>query len=157
MDPQVPLNKGHPGPWAEGWGQVTRQAEARVSSSLAPGSACRITKKPTFPRDVVEGRVCAGRERGPTSDSGTQRHTAPRSAALSSVQASLPITNSRHLCKLTSIESVMPSNHLILCCPFSSCPHSFPGSGFPGGKTKQRPPTTGLESGGIFQNDVPQG
>ena len=25
-----------------------------------------------------------------------------------------------------SIESVMPSNHLILCHPFSSCPHSFP-------------------------------
>ena len=28
-----------------------------------------------------------------------------------------------------SIESVMPSNHLILCCPFSSCPQSFPASG----------------------------
>ena len=27
------------------------------------------------------------------------------------------ITNSRSLCKLMSIESVMPSNHLILCCP----------------------------------------
>ena len=31
-------------------------------------------------------------------------------------QASLSITNSRTLCKLMSIESVMPSNHLILCC-----------------------------------------
>ena len=30
-------------------------------------------------------------------------------------QASLPITNSRSLLKLMSIESVMPSNHLILC------------------------------------------
>ena len=29
-----------------------------------------------------------------------------------------------------SIESVMPSNHLILCCPFSSCLQSFPASGF---------------------------
>ena len=28
-----------------------------------------------------------------------------------------------------SIESVMPSNHLILCCPFSSLPQSFPASG----------------------------
>ena len=27
-----------------------------------------------------------------------------------------------------SIDSVMPSNHLILCCPFSSCPQSFPAS-----------------------------
>ena len=28
-----------------------------------------------------------------------------------------------------SIRSVMPSNHLILCCPFSSCLQSFPASG----------------------------
>ena len=32
-------------------------------------------------------------------------------------QASLSITKSRSLLKLISIESVMPSNHLILCCP----------------------------------------
>ena len=32
-------------------------------------------------------------------------------------QASLSITNSRSLLKLMSLESVMPSNHLILCCP----------------------------------------
>ena len=32
-------------------------------------------------------------------------------------QASLSITNSGSLLKLMSIESVMPSNHLILCCP----------------------------------------
>ena len=32
-------------------------------------------------------------------------------------QASLSITNSQSLLKLMSIESVMPSNHLILCCP----------------------------------------
>ena len=44
-------------------------------------------------------------------------------------QASLSITNSRSLPKLMSIESVMPSNHLILCRPFSSCPQSFPASG----------------------------
>ena len=41
-------------------------------------------------------------------------------------QASLPITNSRSLLKLTSIESVMPSNHLILCCPFFLPPSIFP-------------------------------
>ena len=33
------------------------------------------------------------------------------------------------LLKLMSIESVMPSNHLIPCCPFSSCPQSFLASG----------------------------
>ena len=32
-------------------------------------------------------------------------------------QASLSITNSRSSLKLMSIEPVMPSNHLILCCP----------------------------------------
>ena len=44
-------------------------------------------------------------------------------------QASLSITNSWSLLKLKSIESVMPSNHLILCHPFSSCLQSFPASG----------------------------
>ena len=33
------------------------------------------------------------------------------------LQVSLAITNSRSLFKLMSITSVMPSNHLILCCP----------------------------------------
>ena len=37
-------------------------------------------------------------------------------------QASLSITNSRSLPKLTSIESVMPSSHLILCCPLLLLP-----------------------------------
>ena len=32
-------------------------------------------------------------------------------------QVSLSVTNSQNLLKLMSIESVMPSNHLILCCP----------------------------------------
>ena len=44
-------------------------------------------------------------------------------------QASLSTTNSRSLPKPMSIESVMPSNRLILCVPFSSCPQSFPASG----------------------------
>ena len=42
----------------------------------------------------------------------------------------LPVlTNSQSPPKPTSIEWVMPSNHLILCRPFSSCPQSFPASG----------------------------
>ena len=40
-------------------------------------------------------------------------------------QASLSITNSRSLLTLMPIESVMPSNHLILCRPFSSCLQSL--------------------------------
>ena len=43
-------------------------------------------------------------------------------------QASLSITNSWSSLKLTSIESVMPSSHLIPCRPFSSCPQSLPAS-----------------------------
>ena len=40
-------------------------------------------------------------------------------------QASLSITNSQSLLKLMSIESVMPSNHLILCCPLLLLPSIF--------------------------------
>ena len=43
-------------------------------------------------------------------------------------QASLAITNSQTLLKFMFIESVMPSNHLILFCSFSSCLQSFPAS-----------------------------
>ena len=41
-------------------------------------------------------------------------------------QASLSITDSRGLLRLVSIESVMPSNHLILCCPLLLLPSIFP-------------------------------
>ena len=41
-------------------------------------------------------------------------------------QASLSITNSRSLPKPMSIESVMPSNHLILCRPLLLLPSIFP-------------------------------
>ena len=41
-------------------------------------------------------------------------------------QASLSITNSQSLLTLMSIESVMPSNHLILCCPLLPLPSIFP-------------------------------
>ena len=41
-------------------------------------------------------------------------------------QASLSIADSRSLPKVMSIESVMPSNHLILCCPLLCLPLIFP-------------------------------
>ena len=44
-------------------------------------------------------------------------------------QASVSFTISQSLLKLMSIESEMPPNRLILCCPFNSCPQSFPASG----------------------------
>ena len=41
-------------------------------------------------------------------------------------QASLSFTISQRLLKLISIESVIPSNHLILCCPLLLLPSIFP-------------------------------
>ena len=41
-------------------------------------------------------------------------------------QASLPITNPQSLLKLMSIESVKPTNHLILCHPLLLLPSIFP-------------------------------
>ena len=41
-------------------------------------------------------------------------------------QASLSFTVSQSCLKLMSIESVVPSNHLILCCPFILLPSIFP-------------------------------
>ena len=41
-------------------------------------------------------------------------------------QASLSFTVSRKLLKLMAIESMVPSNHLILCCPLLHLPSTFP-------------------------------
>ena len=41
-------------------------------------------------------------------------------------QASLSVTNSQSLLKLMSIELVMPSNHLTICCPLLLLPSIFP-------------------------------
>ena len=49
-----------------------------------------------------------------------------RPHGLQHAQASLSITSSRSLLKLMSIESVMPSNHLILCCSLLFLPSIFP-------------------------------
>ena len=58
-----------------------------------------------------------------SSLSRVQLFVTPWTAAL---QASLSITNSQSLLKLMSIESVMPSNHLILCHPLFFPPSFFP-------------------------------
>ena len=55
-----------------------------------------------------------------------QLFVTPRTAAR---QASLSITNSWSLLKLTSIESMMPSNHLILCRPLLLLSSIFQASG----------------------------
>ena len=45
---------------------------------------------------------------------------------IAACQTSLSITNFWSLLRYTSIESVMPSNHLILCCPLLLLPSIFP-------------------------------
>ena len=52
-----------------------------------------------------------------------QLFVTPQTAAC---QASLSVTNSRSLLKLTSFKSVMPSNQLILCHPLLLLPSIFP-------------------------------
>ena len=52
-----------------------------------------------------------------------QLFVTPWTAAL---QAALSMTNYRNLLKLMSITSVMPSNHLILCCSLLLPPSIFP-------------------------------
>ena len=54
---------------------------------------------------------------------GNQLFATPWTAAR---QVLLSITNSRNLLKLMFIELVMPSNHLILCCPLLLQPSIFP-------------------------------
>ena len=44
-------------------------------------------------------------------------------------QASLSIANSQSLLRFMSTESVVPSNHFILCCPLLLLPSNFPASG----------------------------
>ena len=62
-------------------------------------------------------------------------------------QASLSITNSQSRLKPMSIESVMPSNDLILCFPFSSCLPSFSASGcFPESVLRIRWPNIGTSA-----------
>ena len=70
-----------------------------------------IIQKDTSPQCSVQSLSCV------------QLFTTPWTAAR---QASLSITNSQSLLKLMPIESVMPSNHLILCYPLLILPSIFP-------------------------------
>ena len=62
-------------------------------------------------------------------DASSRRENQFSSVTHSGRQASLSITNSWSLLKLMSIESMMPSNHLILCCPLLLLPSIVPSIG----------------------------
>ena len=81
---------------------LSRWCHSTVLSSDIPFPSCLQS----FPASVQFSSV--------QSLSGVQLFVTPWTAAR---QASLSITNSRSLVKLMSVESVIPSNHLILCRP----------------------------------------
>ena len=72
---------------------------------------------------MVSFWVCLGLFSSVQSFSRVRLFATPWTAAH---QASLSINNSQNLPKLMSIELVMPSNHLILCCPHLLLPSIFP-------------------------------
>ena len=82
-----------------------------------------------LPKQLNTSRTIDNRRRNITISSVVQSlsrvsdSVTPRTATR---QASLSTTNSRSFLKLMSIQSVMPSNHLILCPRLSSCLQSFP-------------------------------
>ena len=77
-----------------------------------------------FPRDICPGvGLWDPQFSSVQSLSCVQLFVTPWNAAC---QASLFITNSQRLLKLMPIESVMPSSHLILCCPLLLLPSIFP-------------------------------
>ena len=89
-----------------------------ISSSIVPSSCLQsFPASGSFPMSQFFASVSQFSRSG-VSDSVTLWTAAH--------QASLSITNSQSLLRLMSIESVMPSNQLILCCPLLFLPSIFP-------------------------------
>ena len=109
------------------------QAESQISLAVRAGqSSCREKHMVQPPPD--SGSSCEDTEVGFRYHSGksvgsVQSFSRVRLFATpwtAERQASLSITNSRSSLKPMSIESVMPSNHLILCRPLLFMPSIFP-------------------------------
>ena len=108
-----------------GWGVCTCNEEAVLSRLLFPGQALPTLLWQTLPKSNRSARRWQSQETTPS----VQLLSHVRLFAtlwIAACQASLSIANSRSLPKLKSIESVMPSNHLILCCPHLLLPSIFP-------------------------------
>ena len=104
---------GWGGRW--GWGVWPHPAEARRGRCGRQGWGTRQSGVGGDPGPLVRCCRCV-----------VSNSTTPRTAGH---QAPLSSTISWSLLKLTSIESVMPSNRLMLVAPFSSCLQSFSASG----------------------------
>ena len=91
----------------------------RAQKSSAPDSGLKMFECSIFP--TIHAGICG--LSSVQSLSRVQLFVTPWTAAC---RASLSITNSQSLLKLMSIESVMPSNSLILCLPLLLLPSIFP-------------------------------
>ena len=96
----------------------------RLSGGETQAQACFHSSSQFWCASRVENH-CGRHSAIVESLSHVQLFLAPWTAAH---QASLSFTTSQSLFKLMSIESVMPSNHLILCCPLLLLPSVFPSS-----------------------------
>ena len=103
---------------------VHRQAPGgKPTASASPQARLQTFQRQLPPGSVVSSSQAFVQFSSVQSLSCVQLFSTPRTAAR---QASLSITNSWSLLKLMSIESVMPSNHLILCSPLLLLPSIFP-------------------------------
>ena len=71
------------------------------------------------------------------------------------LQASLSITNSQSLPKPMSTESVMPSSHLIFCCPLLLPPSIFPSNRVFSNESALQWPKSGGQSIGVSTSVLP--
>ena len=111
------------GPPASAQAQLRRQASAGGTlRARSPGPAQPSSLRDPGTRTQPALRLLSSVQFSPVP-SRVQLFANPWTAAH---QASLSITNSHNLLKLKSIESVVPSNHLILCHPPLLPPSVFP-------------------------------
>ena len=102
--------------------RVVMVLEGSGKSSMRESIPRQVNKKPRVPEEDW-GVWDSQRDESIQLLRGVQIFVTPWTAEC---QASLTITNSQSLHKLMSIESVMPSNHLILCRPLLLLPSIFP-------------------------------
>ena len=106
-----------------GRGERKRKKKEAICPPSSPSGAAQPPswrrRQPSAPRALFSTVQCSSVQ----SLSRVRLFATPWTAAR---QASLSITNSRSSLKLMSIESVMPSSHLILCHPLLLLPSVFP-------------------------------
>ena len=105
---------------------LSQDREIKVRHCTCPATFLGVCRQYSVKRGGVTANSASTPPHQFSSDQSLSRvrlFATPWPAAL---QASLSITNSQSLLKLMSIESVMPSSHLILCRPLLLQPSIFP-------------------------------